>query len=91
MTQARRWPVAVVAAAMLLAACGGSDGGGDPAPPPPSASDAVPDSARQNAAGLVAWLRALVLEGEEAGNKAPLDVSALKLPVVDDAEPLPVR
>jgi ABC-type glycerol-3-phosphate transport system substrate-binding protein len=74
--------LAAFAAATLLAACGG--GGGDPAPV--AASDAVPASASQSDAGLMAWLKALV--AGDAQGKEPLDMSSFQPTAADDSEPV---
>ncbi len=74
----------VCAAACLVAACGGSSGGAAPATPP-AATDAVPASASQSAAGMNAWLSDLAQDPTEV--KEGLDVASFAPPSPDDTEP----
>jgi ABC-type glycerol-3-phosphate transport system substrate-binding protein len=65
-------------AAAVLAACGG----GDDTPSDPPANQSVPASASASVAGLVGYLRALVVLSDDTSE--PVDVSAVT-PQTDDA------
>lgn len=52
--------LALAATCAALAACGGGDGGGTPASTPTADANTVPQSARDSAAGLVAYLQDLI-------------------------------
>lgn len=95
--------LAALFAAVALAGCGGGDDSPAPAPapapipvpapPPPPPADplaAVPSTAMQSVAGLVAYLQSLTLLLTEL--REPIDTSAItSLPTSDDSEPLPVN
>lgn len=70
------------AAALLLSACGG---GSDAPAPPPAATEAVPASASQSSAGLVAYVTDL--SAAAADDKEPLDLSQFNPAQPDDTEP----
>ena len=74
--------------AVLLAACGG---GSDSPAPAPAATDAVPASASQSAAGMAAWMTDLAAAADSADAKEPLDVSTFSPPLSDDTEPEATR
>ena len=74
--------IACAAAAVLLAGCGG--GGGD-ATAVPVTTDAVPASASQSVAGMMAYLVDLAVAMAE--DKEALDVSGFAPPQPDDTEP----
>jgi len=72
-------------ATALLGACGSSDDASAPVPPV-AASDAIPDTASQSAAGMVSWINRLA--AEEAQAKEALDVAKFAPPTADNTEPL---
>ena len=83
--------LAALAATAILAGCSGGSGGDDPSAPnpPPTARTEIPDSALQNSAGLVAYVRQLV--GSTSETSEPLVLGDVVLPVDDTAEPAAVN
>lgn len=79
MTKQTQWMLSLVV--VLATACGG----GNDSTPVAAATDAVPDSASQSAAGMTAWLKALSNDPTEV--KEPLDVARFAPPVSEAAEP----
>jgi hypothetical protein len=75
---------AAVTAALTLAGCGGGGGGGDtPAPAGPTSD--VPQSALQDAAGLVAYLNQLI-SGSTNSTGEPALLGNVTLPVDNTTE-----
>ena len=71
-------------ATALLVACGGGDDTPSPAATP-SATSEVPASASMSVAGLMSYLKQLVVA--DADTLEPVDVSAVTPPTADDTEP----
>jgi hypothetical protein len=86
-TDRPRWVWALAAATVLLGACGGGGGDDDPAPPPDPLA-AVPESARQSSAGLVAYLWMLANNKSETREPVVLDGFDPQRP--ENTEPEPV-
>ena len=80
----KTWFIAVSIAAMV-AACGGGDD--EPGTPPPTTS--VPASASASVAGMLAYLKLLVVASADAFD--PVDVSTVTLPMTDADLPDPVE
>ena len=80
----KSWIVLLMAAA-ALSACGGGD---DDAPAPPPVTEAVPASASASVAGLIAYLKALVVAS--ADTLEPVNVSAVTPQSDDLVEPTAV-
>jgi hypothetical protein len=78
MTKQTRWMLGLVV--VLASACGG---GNDTTAV--AATDAVPGSANQSAAGMTAWLSAL--SNDQTDVKEPLDVTSFAPAVSDNTEP----
>ena len=76
----RKFLIAACTATVFLAAC---SGGNDQSPPP--VTQQVPDSASQSVAGLVDYLKLLVVAS--ADTLEPVDISAPSLPTDDSSEP----
>ena len=75
--------IALFSAVALLAGCGG--GSDDAPPPPPAATDAVPDTASADAAGLKKYLSDL--SKDTSDTKDALELTSFDPKLVDDAEP----
>ena len=75
-------PLIGLACAGLLSACGGRD---DSTPTPPSVTSQVPPSASASVAGLISYMKALVVA--DTDSLEPVDVSAAMPPVDDSIEP----
>lgn len=82
MTKHTQWMLGLVV--VFVTACGG---GNDTTPV--AATDAVPDSASQSAAGMTAWMKALSNDPTEV--KEPLDVARFAPPASETAEPETVQ
>ena len=79
----RRTAVALALAGLAgLAGCSGSD---DDASAPPAPTAAVPDSASQSSAGLVAYLKALA--AADAETLEPVDLGTFAPVQPEDSEP----
>ena len=79
----RKVLISALLAAAVLSAC---DGGSDNTAPP--ATSQVPESATQSVAGLVDYLKRLVVA--PADTLEPVDVSAVSLPTDDSVDPAAV-
>ena len=77
-------PLIGLACAGLLCACGGGD---DDSTPPVTSE--VPPSASASVAGLIRYLKALVVA--DADTLEPVDVSAVTLPTDDLNEPADIN
>jgi hypothetical protein len=86
-TERSRWILALAAATVLLGACGGGGKDDDPVPPPDPLA-AVPESASQASAGLVAYLLALAINKSET--REPVTLDGFDPPRPDNTEPEPV-
>jgi hypothetical protein len=75
--------LALFSSVAMLSACGGGDDA--PAPPPQAATDALPDTANESAAGLKKYL--VDLSKDLPDNKESLDIASFNPKTVDDAEP----
>ena len=78
MTKQTKWMLGLVV--VIVSACGG---GNDTTPV--AATDAVPDSASQSAAGMTGWLTALSKDATDV--KEPLDVARFTPAPSETAEP----
>jgi hypothetical protein len=85
-TDRHRWVLALAAATVLLGACGGGRDD-DPAPPPDPLA-AVPESASQSSAGLVAYL--WMLANNKSETREPVALDGFSPPQPDNTEPEPV-
>ena len=75
-------PLIGLACAGLLTACGGGD---DDSPSSPPVTSEVPPSASASVAGLISYLKALVVADADA--LEPVAVSSVTPPVDDSIEP----
>jgi hypothetical protein len=76
--------IVVLSAAAAVSACGGGNDDNVPPPAPPVTQE-VPPSASASVAGLLAYLKALVVA--PADTLEPVDVSAVTPPSDDGIEP----
>ena len=81
----KSWIAVLFAAAVSACAGGNDDSAAPPAPPAPPVTQEVPPGASASVAGLLAYLKALVVA--PADTLEPVDVSAVTPPIDDGIEP----